>query len=85
MRLTRSKLWTCLLFMIPAQLILAAAAWTQQGTVQSFQKISNTSGTFNATMVNDDELGSAVANLGDLDGAGPSVRAIAVGAPLDDN
>lgn len=85
MRLTRSKLWTCLLFMIPAQLILAAAAWTQQGTVQSFQKISNTSGNFNATMVNDDELGSAVANLGDLDGAGPSVRAIAVGAPLDDN
>lgn len=55
------------------------------GSVLSYQKISDTQGNFTATMANTDEFGSSVAFLGDLDGAGPSVAAIAVGAAGDDD
>src|SRR5262245_49901244 len=57
---------------------------SSSGTVLSYQKISDTQGNFTAPMVNLDELGTSVAYLGDLDGAGPSVAAIAVGAVGDD-
>jgi len=50
------------------------------GTVKSEQKISDTAGGFTGTLVFQDFFGSSVANLGDLDGAGPSVLALAVGA-----
>jgi FlgD Ig-like domain len=50
------------------------------GTVLSRQKISDTQGLFLAPLAADDNLGSAVTWLGDLDGAGPSVAALAVGA-----
>src|SRR5262245_9181002 len=58
---------------------------SSSGTVLSYQKISDTQGNFLATMVNLDELGAAVASLGDLDGAGSSVVALAVGATGDDD
>jgi len=68
-----------------AGLLAAGAAWAQPGTVRSFQKISDTAGNFLEPLLSGDEMGGAVCDLGDLDGAGPSVRAIAVGATLDDD
>jgi len=50
------------------------------GTVKSEQKISDTAGGFTGTLVFRDFFGSSVTNLGDLDGAGLSVLALAVGA-----
>ncbi|HZM15118.1 MAG TPA: FlgD immunoglobulin-like domain containing protein [Candidatus Krumholzibacteria bacterium] len=55
------------------------------GTVLSFQKISDTAGNFTPIIDNGDEFGGTVAGLGDLDGAGPSVAALAVGAVGDDD
>ena len=60
-------------------------ARSQPGTVLTYQKISSISGNLVATIDNLDELGGAVVGLGDLDGAGPSVGAIAVGAIGDDD
>ena len=64
---------------------IAFEAAAQPGTVVSVQKISDTQGNFTEPMSNVDEFGGAVCNLGDLDGAGPSVAAIAVGAAGDDD
>jgi len=55
------------------------------GNVLSHQKISDTVGGFTEPLANDDEFGSAVAFLGDLDGAGPSAAALAVSASFDDD
>ena len=55
------------------------------GSVISHQKISSTQGGFTGTLSSDDEFGSSVCFLGDLDGAGPSVGALAVGTIGDDN
>ncbi len=55
------------------------------GSVLSYQKISDTAGNFTAVIDNADEFGSSVASLGDLDGAGPSVLALAVGTAADDD
>ena len=55
------------------------------GKVLSYQKISDTQGNLTATLDDDDEFGGAVAGLGDLDGPGPSVAALAVGAIGDDD
>jgi hypothetical protein len=55
------------------------------GNVLSHQKISDTQGNFTATLDNSDEFGASIAFLGDLDGAGPSVAAMAVGAAADDD
>jgi len=55
------------------------------GAVVSRAKISNTAGTFGATLDNLDSFGSSVAYLGDLDGAGPSGVAVVVGATGDDD
>ncbi len=60
-------------------------AWAQTGNVLSFQKQSDTQGTFTAPLDNVDEFGGVTVGLGDLDGAGPSVYAMAVGASLDDD
>jgi flagellar hook capping protein FlgD len=57
--------------------------WTN-GTVISHQKISSTKGNFTGPLLNDDNFGTAVASLGDLDGPGPSAAALAVGAGSDD-
>ncbi len=55
------------------------------GDVLSYQKISSTQGNFTGQLGLDDEFGGSITSLGDLDGAGPSVRAIAVGAIGDDD
>jgi hypothetical protein len=51
--------------------------------VQSYQKISNTEGSFTAIMNDDDQMGTGLAGLGDLDGDG--VVDIALGAHGDDD
>lgn len=48
------------------------------GTVKTFQKISNTAGGFGGTLANSDNFGSEVAGIGDLDGDG--VLDLAVGS-----
>ena len=53
------------------------------GTVDIEQKISDTEGAFDGLLEDDDRFGSAVAELGDLNG--DSILDIAVGAPLDDD
>src|SRR6185503_2575243 len=55
------------------------------GTVNSFQKISSTSGNFLTPLDNEDGLGSSLGFMGDLDGAGASVAALVAGAPGDDD
>ncbi len=67
-------------------LILAhplAAQTPSDGTVKSFQKISDTEGSFTASLDNSDHFGLSVSALGDLDGDG--VGDLAVGAYLDDD
>lgn len=73
-----------------AILSLAAAvqgtAWSQPGTVLAHSKINSaTMAGIGAVIDDGDEFGDAVAALGDLDGAGPSVAAVAVGAINDDD
>ena len=55
------------------------------GAVLATQKISDTHGAFTEPLENYDEFGGALANLGDLDGAGPQAATLAVGAPGDDD
>src|SRR5262245_24910609 len=74
-----------LCLVIAAGLSVLGTAWASPGLVMSNQKISDTAGNFTAILDNLDELGGAVAQLGDLDGAGPSVMAMAIGASLDDD
>ena len=71
--------------LITAGLFVLGTAWAQPGIVMSNQKISDTAGGFSGILDNLDELGGTVAHLGDLDGAGPSVAAMAIGAALDDD
>ncbi len=58
---------------------------SRAGLVLSNQKISSLAGGFTGQLTSFDDFGGAVANLWDLDGAGPSVRAVAVGATFDDD
>ncbi|MBL4652179.1 MAG: FG-GAP repeat protein, partial [Flavobacteriales bacterium] len=53
------------------------------GTVKSFQKISDTQGGFMGVLDNGDWFGMSITNLGDLDGDG--ITDIAVGARADDD
>ncbi len=54
------------------------------GTVKSHQKISSTQGGFTGILDDGDRF-SGSRSLGDLDGDGPSVLTLAVGAGLDDD
>jgi hypothetical protein len=53
------------------------------GTVDSYQKISDTQGGFTGTLANSDHFGMDVANLGDIDG--DDITDLAVGAWWDDD
>jgi hypothetical protein len=53
------------------------------GTVKSFQKISDTSGVFGGALTNDGSFGNGAASAGDLNGDG--TPDLAVGAPNDDD
>ncbi|MCD4681291.1 MAG: hypothetical protein K8S00_12975, partial [Bacteroidales bacterium] len=55
----------------------------QNGTVNSYHKISDTQGNFTGTLNNEDFFGCSVASLGDLDG--DTIVDIAVGAFGDDD
>ncbi len=55
------------------------------GTVLSSQKLSDTQGNFTATFRSYDEFGGSLTHLGDLDGPGGGVTALAVGAAGDDD
>jgi hypothetical protein len=55
------------------------------GTVKAYQKISAEHGNFTGDVDPEDKFGTSVAALGDLDGLGPSVLALAVGAHEDDD
>jgi len=55
------------------------------GGILSQQKISQTQGNFTATLHDDDVLGTGLAWLGDLDGPGGSVGALAIGTINDDD
>ena len=65
---------------------IRGAAWilflNADGTVKSHQKISNPEG---GLAGDGDRFGTSTASLGDLDGDGPSVLALAVGVFLDDD
>jgi hypothetical protein len=55
------------------------------GEVLSQQKISSTSGSLVGPIDDDDEFGGSLASIGDVDGSGESVVALASGAVLDDD
>src|SRR5690242_3006827 len=86
MRLATSR---CLLFSLFVLCGLVAGtrdAFAQAGTILSWQKHNSISlGTLGLTLHDADEFGDGVAWLGDLDGAGPSVAALAVSAIGDDD
>ncbi|UCE03030.1 MAG: hypothetical protein JSW67_02210, partial [Candidatus Latescibacterota bacterium] len=73
------------LFVVLAILFAAGATQSEPGRVHSEQKISDTEGNFTAILQIEDEFGGSTVSLGDLDGAGPSVVAVAVGATGDDD
>lgn len=66
--------------------LLATVAGCSRGyetEVDTSQKISGNSGNFNSSLNDDDQFGSSIANIGDLESDG--VTDLAVGAPYDDN
>src|SRR5262245_12340013 len=65
---------------------LVGQAWAQPGTLLSVRKYSSpTLSTVGVNLIDSDEFGDHAVGLGDLDGAGPSVAAIAVSAIRDDD
>lgn len=63
--------------------VLFPSVHAQNGSVKSFQKISDTAGSFTGTLINGDRFGYSVSSLGDLDGDG--VTDLVVGAFQDDD
>jgi hypothetical protein len=78
----RSSFWSCFIAVLLA-LALSPALAAQVGTVQSEQKISETTGGFGGVLDPSDQFGRCVASLGDLDGDG--ISDLAVGAWEDDD
>src|SRR5262245_27010508 len=86
LRFRAAPLAPALLFSLLTAALCAGNAWSQAGTVASYSIIDYaTIGSFGTPLDDGDEFGDAVANLGDLDGPGPSVDALAVGAISDDD
>jgi hypothetical protein len=71
------------LFLLIALALPLAAQTPTDGTVKSFQKISDTAGGFTETLDTYDEFGFSIAALGDLDNDG--VVDLVVGARYDDD
>lgn len=83
-KLTLSSLLVSSLFLIYSPFISDSYAQTDNyGTVKSYQKISDTEGSFTGTLSDDDELAYSISSIGDLDQDG--VTDIAIGAPGDDD
>jgi len=83
MRLNKSQKIVFILF---AWLALSGRSCTETTVttgVDSVQKVSDTAGNFEGLLEDNDQFGSAVANIGDLEVDG--VIDLAVGAPLDDD
>ena len=75
-----------IVFIVLAWLMLSGRSCTETTIttdVESSQKISDTAGNFEGVLEDNDQFGSAVANIGDLEVDG--VIDLAVGAPLDDD
>ncbi len=67
-------------FMV-ASLLLSYFSFSQNASVKSYKKISDTQGNFSGTLIDTARFGSAVANIGDLNNDG--VTDFAVGAEYD--
>jgi len=83
MRLNKSQKFIFILF---AWLALSGRSCTETTIttgVESSQKISDTAGNFEGVLEDNNQFGSAIANIGDLEVDG--VTDLAVGAPLDDD
>jgi hypothetical protein len=75
-----------LMFCVLASSAVCGDAWSQPGTVLTCQKHNHfTMAALGSPLDDGDEFGDAVAGLGDLDGSGPAVGALAVGAISDDD
>jgi len=75
-----------IIFILLAWLTLSGRSCTETTIttgVESSQKISDTAGNFEGVLDDNDQFGSAVANIGDLDF--DAVTDLVVGAPLDDD
>ena len=73
----------CLFSGVFLLLFLVGCTKSYQTEVDSSQKISENSGNFNTQLNDNDQFGSAIANMGDLESDG--VIDLAVGAPYDDS
>jgi hypothetical protein len=77
----RAKVIIPLVALLASALLVLAVYAASDGTVDHFQKISDTEGNFTATLDDEDYVGSSIAKIGDLDGDG--VTDLAVGADYD--
>jgi len=79
------RVWTILVAvcLIASITTVGVFALPSDGTVKSFQKISDTQGSFTATLDDTDVFGRSVTSIGDLDGDG--ITDLAVGAASDDD
>lgn len=82
--LTRTSVFSPLATVVATMLVFGTA-WSQLGTVLSYQKISDTQGNFLEPLASGDEFGGSAASLGDLDGAGPGKVTVAIGTLKNDD
>ncbi len=78
----RSASVSILLLLLSGLVLSSGCTQTFSSEVDSSQKINEQVGNFNSLLADNDRFGSAIANIGDLEGDG--VVDLAVGAPYDD-